>query len=74
MSHAHAPAPPPETTLSRPAASGLASSPQPDPVLDRAIWKRLRAAARLGNLQPEGALIVQELHEQYPEWREQWSR
>lgn len=44
----------------------------PDPVVDRAVWERLRRAAYKGQLQPEGAALVDELHDLYPGWREEW--
>ncbi|WP_037599969.1 hypothetical protein [Streptacidiphilus rugosus] len=47
---------------------------RPDEAVDRSTWERLRRAARLGFLQPEGACLVDELHELYPAWREEWSR
>lgn len=40
-----------------------------DPVVDRAVWERLRRAAHLGHLQPEGDRVLQTLHTLYPEWR-----
>jgi hypothetical protein len=44
----------------------------PDPVVDRAVWERLRAVARRGHLRPEGFQAIDELHRLYPEWREEW--
>lgn len=44
----------------------------PDPVVDRAVWERLRRAAYKGQLQGEGMQLVDELHDLYPEWRDQW--
>ena len=44
----------------------------PDPVVDRAIWEQLRRAAYKGLLQPEGAALLDRLHELYPDWREEW--
>lgn len=44
----------------------------PDPVIDRALWERLRRAAYKGQLQYEGDQLVQELHRLYPEWRAEW--
>ncbi|WP_160311093.1 hypothetical protein [Streptacidiphilus anmyonensis] len=44
----------------------------PDPVVDRAIWERLRRAAYLGLLLPEGLTLLDQLHDLYPDWREEW--
>lgn len=49
-----------------------ASSAGPDPVVDRAIWERLRRAAYKGQLQGEGMQLLDKLHELYPEWRQEW--
>ncbi|WP_157597311.1 hypothetical protein [Streptacidiphilus rugosus] len=50
-----------------------AAAPQAaDPVVDRAVWLRLRDVARRGQLEWEGAALVDELHELYPAWREEW--
>ncbi|WP_037606726.1 hypothetical protein [Streptacidiphilus rugosus] len=51
-----------------------ASADGADRAVDRAVWERLRRAALLGFLQPEGAVLVQELHALYPEWVAEWSR
>jgi hypothetical protein len=51
-----------------PAAPTLA----PDPVVDRALWERLRRAAQRGHLQPEGFALLDQLHALYPDWRAQW--
>ncbi|WP_269664875.1 hypothetical protein [Streptacidiphilus rugosus] len=42
--------------------------------MHRSAWETLRRAALLGFLQPEGARLVDELHEPYPAWRVEWSR
>jgi hypothetical protein len=57
-------------------SAGAAPSRQaaPDPVVDRALWVRLRRAAAVGHLQPEGFALVDELHELHPEWRAEWSQ
>jgi hypothetical protein len=44
----------------------------PDPVVDRAVWERLRRAAYRGLLLPEGLRVVDELHALYPSWRAEW--
>lgn len=52
---------------------------EPTPVLrrtdagDRAQWLTLRRAAHLGQLQPEGFELVDQLHDRHPEWRKEWS-
>jgi hypothetical protein len=44
----------------------------PDPDIDRAAWERLRRAAYRGLLLPEGFNLVDQLHDLYPHWREEW--
>jgi hypothetical protein len=44
----------------------------PDPVVDRAVWERLPRATYKGLLQPEGTALVDQLHNLYPTWREEW--
>ncbi|WP_042364064.1 hypothetical protein [Streptacidiphilus neutrinimicus] len=46
--------------------------PAPDHAVDRALWERLRRAAYRGHLLPEGFAVLDELHDRYPEWREEW--
>ncbi|WP_160311615.1 hypothetical protein [Streptacidiphilus melanogenes] len=56
-----------------PAQDERAATPVgPDPVVDRVVWARLRRAAYRGLLQPEGAALVDVLHDLYPAWREEW--
>jgi hypothetical protein len=61
MSHASTPVTDPAAPIS-----------SPDPDIDRSIWKRLRRAASLGQLQPAGFKLVDELHDLYPHWRAEW--
>ncbi|WP_042388395.1 hypothetical protein [Streptacidiphilus melanogenes] len=46
----------------------------PDPVVDRAVWERLRRSAYRGHLLPEGFALVDQLHDLYPAWREEWQK
>lgn len=48
------------------------STTGPDPVIDRAIWQRLRIAASKGHLEPEGFALLDQLHALYPAWRSEW--
>lgn len=52
--------------------TGVAPAAGPDPVIDRAVWERLRRAAYRGLLQPEGVALLDQLHDLYPAWREEW--
>lgn len=51
---------------------GPPQASSPDPVVDRAVWERLRRAAYKGQLQPEGVALLDELHDLYPGWRAEW--
>lgn len=45
---------------------------RPSDAGDRARWLTLRRAASLGQLQPEGDQLLQQIHERHPEWRKEW--